>query len=291
MSDAHLGDEQAGRQTANAPTFLRDAPVWRRLAMYLILVVVGAVGLLLKHPFGILLAHIMGKPANGPHTLLQWMIGDVGSLVIVAAGLLLHHRSGLPMAPYVERIVFREIRSPKPAILRPGLVGAMASAAAFLASQLYTTISGATVPLTAKLSAGAIPRAELIKLAALYPLASIGAALSEEVIFRFGLMSALVGLMALMRVGGSKPANAWMFWSANILQAVWFGFGHVAEGLLNSQNGGFALATLTAPQTWSALVFGYVYRRWGLETAIVAHMASDLFIPVAIACWRLATGL
>jgi membrane protease YdiL (CAAX protease family) len=103
-------------------------------------------------------------------------------------------------------------------------------------------------------------------------------------------MSALMGSMSWARIGGRDPNNAWAFWIANAAQAAWFGFGHVAEGLVASQAGGLALATLTAPQTWSGLVFGYVYRRWGLEAAIVAHMASDLLVPAAFACWRLAVG-
>lgn len=259
--------------------------------MYVILVAVGVGGLLLKRPFGLLLFHMMGKAASAPRTPLEWLMGDAASVAIVAVGLLLHHRSGLPTAPGLERLLFKDARrAPRPMIWRTGLAGALVSVAIFAASQAYQTISGAPLPLTAQLSTGAIPHAELMSLAALYPLGVIGAGLSEEVIFRFGMMSALMGVMSWARVGGRNPGNAWAFWAVNVLQAAWFGFGHVAEGLVASQGGGLALATLTAPQTWSGLVFGYVYRRWGLEAAIVAHMASDVLIPAALVCWRLATG-
>jgi membrane protease YdiL (CAAX protease family) len=277
----------------NAPSITERGVQWRRrLVVYLILVAIGAAGLLLKRPFGLFLYHLMGKATSAPRTPLEWLTeSNAASIAIVAVGLLLHHRSGLPTAPGLERLLFKDVRrAPRPMIWRPGLVGALVSVAIFATSQAYQTISGAPLPLTAQLSTGAIPRPELMTLAALYPLGVVGAGLSEEVIFRFGLMSALMGTMSWARVGGGNPNNAWAFWTANVLQAAWFGFGHVAEGLVAMEGGGWAFATLTAPQTWSGLVFGYVFRRWGLEAAIIAHMASDALIPVALACWRLAIG-
>ena len=263
----------------------------RRLIIYLVLIAACAAGLLLKRPFGVLLFQIMGKAASAPRTPLQWLMGEGGWVAIVAVGLLLHHRSGLPAAPGLESLIFRDaVGAPRRAIWLAGLVGALISLAIFIASRAYETITGVPAPLTVKLSMGAIPHAEAMKLVALYPLGVVGAALSEEMIFRFGLMSALMGMMSWVRAGGRDPNDAWAFWVANIAQAAWFGFGHVAQGLLTSQSGGLALATLTAPQTWSGLVFGYVYRRWGLEAAIIAHLVSDALIPVALTCWRLATG-
>jgi membrane protease YdiL (CAAX protease family) len=270
-----------------------ERPPWRRrLIIYALVLAIFGVGMLLKRPFGLFLFHLLGRTTSGPHTPLQWAMSDAGSVCIVAAGLLLHDRSGLPAAPGLERLLFKDARrAPRPAIWRPGLVGALASLAVFFAVQAWQSISGApAAPLTAKLAAGAVPHAQLLTLAALYPLAVVGAGLSEEVIYRFGLMSVLIGLMSWARVGGRQANNAWAFWIANVLQAAWFGFGHVAQGLVASQSGGAALATLAAPQTWSGLIFGYVYRRWGLEAAIIAHMASDLLVPVVLACWRLALG-
>jgi membrane protease YdiL (CAAX protease family) len=122
----------------------------------------------------------------------------------------------------------------------------------------------------------------------LYPFADVGAGLSEEVIYRFGIISILMGLMTFARIGGSRANNEVAFWIANAAQTAFFGFIHVQQGIVTTQAGGMMFATAISPPTWSGVVLGYIYRRWGIEAAILAHIAGDIFIPIF---WTLSGSL
>lgn len=102
----------------------------------------------------------------------------------------------------------------------------------------------------------------------------------EEIIARWGL---LTGLMALaMRLGQPSPRA---FWLANSVAALLFAFGHF----------GVLFAMVPHPATWlmsavvlgnfiPAIAFGWLYRQFGIESAMIAHGgAHALFCAVAAA--------
>jgi hypothetical protein len=252
---------------------------------YVTIFLTGAAGLVIKRPFGLFLFHLMGKPSTGGQTAFQWLFSDRVALATVAAACLLHRYSGLPAAPRIERLFAREQTAPKSPVLRPGLVAALICLLLSVVSQIYQTFWGTPIPITGMINAGGISHADLLKLTELWPLGVVGSALSEEVVYRFALLSILMGVMSFLRAGGREPNNSVAFWIANVLQAVWFGFGHVQEGLVAPQAGGLLFQTAIAPQTYSAIVFGVVYRRWGLEAAIVAHMATDVLVSNFVLLW------
>jgi hypothetical protein len=260
-----------------------------RATLYGMILLAGAAGLLIKRPFGLFLFHLMGKSRTGPRTAIQWLMSDQVALVVVAAGCLLHRYSGLPAAPRTERLLARErqitLRSP---VFWPGMVGALVCLLLSVVSQIYQTFWGAPMPLAGMLNAGGMSPHDLRKLVELWPLGVVGSALSEEVVYRFAPLSILMGVASFFRVGGREANNNVAFWIANVLQAVWFGFGHVQEGLVAPQAGGLLFQTAIAPQTYAAMVFGVVYRRWGLEAAVVSHMATDILVPIFVLLWTAA---
>ena len=259
----------------------------RPLLAYLAVFAIGAAGILIKRPFGLYLFHVMGKQPTSPHTFLQWIMTDYAALAIVLLACVLHRYSGLPLAPRVERLFSSEARArPKTPVLQPGLVGTGATLLVFIASQIYQTFSHTAVPIAARLHAGAIPRSEMLTLAALFPLAFIGAPLSEEVCYRFGFLSVLMGAMSFVRLGGRNPNNAIAFWIANLIQGAWFGFIHVEQGVVvAAQSGSLLFQIAVAPQTWGGVIFGLVYRRFGLEAAIVAHIGADITGALLTGLW------
>jgi hypothetical protein len=264
-----------------------ESPWWsHRALLYGMILLAAAAGMLIKRPFGLFLFHLMGKSRTGPRTAIQWLMSDQVALVIVAAGCLLHRYSGLPAAPRIERLLGRErwITHKSP-VFWPGIVGALVCVLLSVVSQIYQTFWGAPMPLTGRLSTGGISPDDMRKLVELWPLGVVGSALSEEVAYRFAPLSILMGVASFFRVGGREANNSVAFWIANVLQAVWFGFGHVQEGLVASQAGGLLFQTAIAPQTYSAAVFGVVYRRWGLEAAVVSHMATDIMVPIFVLLW------
>jgi membrane protease YdiL (CAAX protease family) len=117
-------------------------------------------------------------------------------------------------------------------------------------------------------------------------LASFYGAFDEEILMRLGLLSLLaLGLRTLDRLFGANAGvalPAGVFWAANIVTALLFGLGHLPATA--------AIAPLTAALVVRAvllngaagLVFGWLYRRYGLEWAMASHFGADLVLHVVI---------
>lgn len=258
----------------------------RRYILWVVIIAIGAAGIAIKEPFGLFMMHVMGIPVPGNQSIAQFFLhSEWGWLILAAIGTFIFWQySGLRSAPFLERLLFRDTRTAaRPPIWRPALIAALVCTLFFAAFQ----IAGLTPPLVSKMGLGHISHADQTKLFMLYPLADIGAALSEEVIYRFGIIATLMGLLALVRVSGKNPTNAVAFWVANIIQAAFFGFIHVQQGAVTAQIGSIWLTTALAAPTWSGVVLGYVYRRFGIETAMVTHMAADIMVPIFLALWAL----
>ncbi len=100
----------------------------------------------------------------------------------------------------------------------------------------------------------------------------------EEIIARWGLLTAFMALA--LRLGRSRGAA---FWLANTLAALLFALGHF----------GVLFAMVPHPPVWlmlaillgnfvPAMAFGWLYRRFGIESAMLAHGgAHALFVAVA----------
>ena len=118
-------------------------------------------------------------------------------------------------------------------------------------------------------------------------LASFYGAFDEEILMRLGLLSLLaLAFRTVMRLLFDPDSKTTLpmgvFWAANVVTAVAFGLGHLPATA--------ALAPLTGPLIVRAvvlngtagLVFGELYRRFGLEWAMVSHFGTDLVLHVLI---------
>ncbi len=115
-------------------------------------------------------------------------------------------------------------------------------------------------------------------------LASFYGGLDEEILMRLGLLSLLA--LFLRRIARWRGADrnvllsGGVFWTANIMTALLFGAGHLPAAA--------AIAPLTAALTLrvvalnalGGLVFGWLYRRFGLEWAMGSHFACDIVLHV-----------
>ncbi|PLS80150.1 MAG: hypothetical protein CYG59_09460 [Chloroflexi bacterium] len=103
--------------------------------------------------------------------------------------------------------------------------------------------------------------------------------ITEELLLRWGLMSALAWLMwRVLQKKRNQPRPA-IVWTANIASAGLFGVGHIPAAA--------AFLTLSAPlivqivlvNALAGIVFGWLFWRRSLEAAMVAHaMAHVVFI-------------
>jgi CAAX prenyl protease-like protein len=107
-------------------------------------------------------------------------------------------------------------------------------------------------------------------------LASFYGGIDEEILLRLFLMSLLAWLLAFVwRTPGGRSADG-AFWLANILAAVIFGLAHLPTTA--------ALVKLTPLLVVRAILLngvagvatGYLFWRYGLEAAMLAHFSADL---------------
>ncbi len=109
-------------------------------------------------------------------------------------------------------------------------------------------------------------------------LASFYGGIDEEVLTRLFLVSGLAWILSrVWKNASGLPADG-AFWTAILLAAVLFGLGHLP-----------ATKQLTPLTTWvvlravvlngvAAIAFGWLFWRYGLETAMVAHFSADICI-------------
>jgi hypothetical protein len=246
---------------------------------YAILVVATFVALELKRPFGLLAHQVLGPPGTAPSgspfalSTLEYL--QLGAVLV---GCLVHGRTGLPAAPRLERALYGWRSGGKLLIWRPALIGVLVT---LLYTALYALVVhqfGLTSKLGTQLHGPTLPRSLVVKLAALYPLAAIGAAISEEIVYRFALISIAVAI-AFFLLPRARTRPWAVLWPILVLGGLFFGYVHVVENLETVQTGNLALDVLTTPQSWAGVVFGYVFCRYGLEAAMIAHALSDLAAP------------
>lgn len=111
--------------------------------------------------------------------------------------------------------------------------------------------------------------------------AAFGAGINEEIWFRLGVLTGLVGIgrWALKQSRTSKA----LFWGANGFAALLFGAAHLPQ---------FALMASKLPLTFIGVVlfqnsvvgmiFGWLYWQRGLLAAMVAHITADIVIYVIV---------
>jgi membrane protease YdiL (CAAX protease family) len=120
-------------------------------------------------------------------------------------------------------------------------------------------------------------------------LASFSAGVLEELLFRLGLMTLFVWLGA--RMSRTRPPGVRVFWTANFMAALLFGLVHLTNlvGLGIPITFGAILCVLPG-NGMAGMVFGWLYWRRGLETAMLAHFVADVVLKVAVPIIKIGLG-
>lgn len=101
----------------------------------------------------------------------------------------------------------------------------------------------------------------------------LSAGITEEIAFRFGLMTFLVWVI---RLGLKRAAtDATSLWVGNLLAALLFAAAHLPGLPADAWNPAVLVPIVTA-NTAAGMVMGWLFMRYGLVSAICAHFVADV---------------
>lgn len=101
--------------------------------------------------------------------------------------------------------------------------------------------------------------------------------ITEEVLIRWGLMSLLVWLGWRIFQGGTGAVSSIFMWLGIIISALVFGISHVPSAMVALGSLPTALILyITVGNALFGTVAGYLYWKYGLEAAIMAHMLAHV---------------
>ncbi len=111
--------------------------------------------------------------------------------------------------------------------------------------------------------------------------------ITEELLLRWGLMTALVWLAWRFLQKRHGPVRAAFVWLAIAVSALIFAAGHLpAASVLLGALDVPVVAFVMGVNTAFGLLFGYLYWRHGLESAMIAHAMAHLVSFVANLSWQ-----
>lgn len=105
-------------------------------------------------------------------------------------------------------------------------------------------------------------------------------AILEELFFRLLILSCFVWLARRLTAAAAGPPAALTLWVPNLLAALAFALAHVPRWLALAPGDLAVPATVVALNVAAGLLFGYLFVRRGIETAMVAHFAADVVLHV-----------
>lgn len=102
----------------------------------------------------------------------------------------------------------------------------------------------------------------------------------EEILLRLFVMAGIAWLISLVWKAASPAETTTILWIANILAALLFGAGHLPATAQMTKLTPLVLTRAFLLNGLCGVVFGWLFMRFGLEAAIVAHFTADIVIHI-----------
>lgn len=100
---------------------------------------------------------------------------------------------------------------------------------------------------------------------------------TEEILMRFGIMTVIVWLLSFLL--GKRHVT---YWIGIVLSAFIFGLGHFPVVFQSIEDPSFLLLTyILVGNSTGGIIFGWLYWKKGLESAMIAHMFAHITMIVA----------
>ncbi len=111
-------------------------------------------------------------------------------------------------------------------------------------------------------------------------LASFYGGINEEILLRLFLMTLIAWIIfKIKKTEEGKPTNAGM-WIAIILAAIIFGIGHLPTVLAITTPTPLLITRIIVLNAVGGIIFGWLYWKKGLESAMIAHFSADIVLHV-----------
>jgi hypothetical protein len=202
--------------------------------------------------------------------VLQVVQSTVFLGVAAGIGLLVSRKVGLG-APVLEAWLYKRENLVKLRVFATSAI-AGAIAGAFIVAIAYLvfhpllpqlpTAPGAALPLWKRL------------------LACFYGAVDEEILMRLFLLSLLLWLIGkFWHTSKGQPARG-AFWTTNVLVALLFGLGHLPAASQIMPVNATTILYILSLNGIGSLLFGYLFWRRGLESAMIAHFFADVVLHV-----------
>jgi Type II CAAX prenyl endopeptidase Rce1-like len=190
--------------------------------------------------------------------------------LVVGLGLLLARKLGLG-APLVQAWLYHERGLIKQ---RESLIpGAFAGIAVGVVILIPLLLAAPHLPGLPFVSAAHAPVWKRV-------LAGLYGGIDEEIIARLFLLSlvAWVGMKVFRKQQTNLSPG--VFWLSNVIVAILFGLGHLPGAAMVMTITPFVIFLALVLNGIAAVTFGYLYRKRGLEAAMIAHFCADLVVWV-----------
>lgn len=120
-------------------------------------------------------------------------------------------------------------------------------------------------------------------------LASFYGGINEEILLRLFLMSLLVWIFfKIKRSSDGKPTKMGV-WLAIILSAIIFGIGHLPTVAAITSLTPLIVARVIILNAIGGIIFGWLYWKKGLESAMICHFSADIILHVIVPLVFLST--
>ncbi|MEN6592705.1 MAG: CPBP family glutamic-type intramembrane protease [Methanobacterium sp.] len=113
-------------------------------------------------------------------------------------------------------------------------------------------------------------------------LASFYGGINEEILLRLFLMTLLVWIFfKIKKTSNDKPTKVGI-WLAILLAAILFGVGHLPTAAAVTALTPAVIARVIILNAVGGIIFGWLYWRKGLESAMISHFSADIVLHVII---------
>jgi membrane protease YdiL (CAAX protease family) len=111
-------------------------------------------------------------------------------------------------------------------------------------------------------------------------LASFYGGIAEEILLRLFLVSLFVWItFKIKRTKDGKPTN-FGIWLSIIVAAIIFGLGHLPATAQITSVTGLVIIRAVVLNGIGGIIFGWLYWKKGLESAIIAHFSADMVLHI-----------